>query len=347
MAYLEIETGEGESKVALSSERLSIGRLSYNDITLGSPQISRQHAELRRINGVWWIADLNSTNGLHLRGQRIQEHRLSDGDQIVLAPNISLRFVEESRDTESDDQLFSPSMRPDITAGIFSAREARTVRRPTGLRAADLAEQSKTHPVGWTFPVSGQVYPPLAAPGPMEPPKPRSIYADDEVPFVPGSMASHAPPASPLAPTDSYVPNPPAVSPATSPSPPTIPISSWNATNSSVPDPYVDKIPDNSDRYSLPRVPLQTETATYDPYRRAGPASDIGSTTGLGSGNLLHVCQTCGQLTAPDSVYCQSCHHSIAQECSNCRLSLLPIQDRCPRCHTPNDASVRRSHPGR
>src|SRR5271165_2506797 len=70
MAFLEIETGEGESKVALSSERLSIGRLSDNDITLGSPQVSRQHPELRRINGVWWIADLNSTNGLHQRGQR-------------------------------------------------------------------------------------------------------------------------------------------------------------------------------------------------------------------------------------------------------------------------------------
>lgn len=62
---------------------------------------------------------------------------------------------------------------------------------------------------------------------------------------------------------------------------------------------------------------------------------------------LLHVCQTCGQLTAPDAVYCQNCHHTIAQECFNCRLSLLPIQDRCPRCHTPNTASVRHKNPHR
>jgi pSer/pThr/pTyr-binding forkhead associated (FHA) protein len=71
MPYLEIETSEGARRVPLNGERLSIGRLSYNDVKLPSPQISRQHAELRRIDGVWWIADLNSTNGLLLNGKRI------------------------------------------------------------------------------------------------------------------------------------------------------------------------------------------------------------------------------------------------------------------------------------
>jgi hypothetical protein len=58
----------------------------------------------------------------------------------------------------------------------------------------------------------------------------------------------------------------------------------------------------------------------------------------------LHLCQTCGQQTAPDSVLCQSCGRSIAQECQLCHLSLLPIQDFCPRCQTPNPASILRSH---
>jgi hypothetical protein len=60
----------------------------------------------------------------------------------------------------------------------------------------------------------------------------------------------------------------------------------------------------------------------------------------------LHLCQTCGQLTDPAAIHCQSCHNSIAQPCRGCGLDLLPIQDRCPRCHTPNSYSVHRSPRG-
>ncbi|MGH2502388.1 MAG: hypothetical protein ACRDID_07715, partial [Ktedonobacterales bacterium] len=78
----------------------------------------------------------------------------------------------------------------------------------------------------------------------------------------------------------------------------------------------------------------------------AAPAALAGGeqrrTSFMAPSPLLHVCQTCGQRTMPDGVYCQNCHHSIATECARCRLSLLPIQDLCPRCQTPNPASVRR-----
>lgn len=78
----------------------------------------------------------------------------------------------------------------------------------------------------------------------------------------------------------------------------------------------------------------------------AAPAAPAGGeqrrTSFMAPSPLLHVCQTCGQRTTPDAVYCQNCHHSIATECARCRLSLLPIQDLCPRCQTPNPASVRR-----
>ncbi|HEX6818796.1 MAG TPA: FHA domain-containing protein, partial [Ktedonobacterales bacterium] len=84
MAYLEIETREGSRTVRLDRERLSIGRLSYNDVVLPYAQVSRQHAELRCIQGQWWIADLHSTNGLQMDSMRIQEHALRPGDRIVL-----------------------------------------------------------------------------------------------------------------------------------------------------------------------------------------------------------------------------------------------------------------------
>src|SRR5579884_42362 len=95
MAYLEIETREGVRRVALDRDRLSIGRLAYNDVVLPYAQISRQHAELRRINGQWWIADLHSTNGLHIESRRVQEHALKPGDTVVLALGINLRFLSD------------------------------------------------------------------------------------------------------------------------------------------------------------------------------------------------------------------------------------------------------------
>jgi hypothetical protein len=64
-------------------------------VVLPFAQISRQHAELRRINGQWWITDLHSTNGLQIDSRRIQEHALTSGDRIVLAPGISVVFMAD------------------------------------------------------------------------------------------------------------------------------------------------------------------------------------------------------------------------------------------------------------
>ncbi len=94
MAYVEIETPDGSRRVTLERDRLRIGRLATNDVVLAFPQVSRQHAELRHIKGQWWITDLGSTNGLQLDARRIQDHALRDGDWLMLAPGISIRFHE-------------------------------------------------------------------------------------------------------------------------------------------------------------------------------------------------------------------------------------------------------------
>jgi hypothetical protein len=90
---------------------------------------------------------------------------------------------------------------------------------------------------------------------------------------------------------------------------------------------------------ALPSGPLISGGGAQDHYRRTMPAqrSPITPVT-------LHICQTCGQRTAPDVELCHACHQSIARPCDICHASLLPIQDRCPRCQTPNPSAVRRAH---
>src|SRR5262249_45043419 len=157
-------------------------------------QISRQHAELRYVDGAWWIVDLNSTNGLHLHGERIQEHKLASGDRVVLAPNITLRFIEEPAPSTPARPTPAGPTPAELRAGDAGQRRSTVqgtpkLRRTAGFTASEEVERRITNPIGRPYPASGQVYPPLVPPGPMLPEKPRSIYSDDEVPFVPASMA--------------------------------------------------------------------------------------------------------------------------------------------------------------
>jgi hypothetical protein len=74
----------GGRRLVLSGNRVTIGRSRDCDVTLDDPNVSRRHAELRREGGAWVVADLGSTNGVKLNGQRVNEHPLSPGDEITV-----------------------------------------------------------------------------------------------------------------------------------------------------------------------------------------------------------------------------------------------------------------------
>ena len=322
MAYLEIETREGSRTVRLDRERLSIGRLSYNDVVLPYAQISRQHAELRCIQGQWWIADLQSTNGLQLDATRIQERALQPGDRIVLAPGVSIRFILEGQG-----------------ASTGSAGNARPPSHPN---------TPAVPPPSARPPQPG----PNGAPDAATPYRPRSVFSDDETPFFPpgrsGAQSSWPPPGTPLYPGPSAAERTPP-SPGVPPIPPAhnADASSQRATLGPTPRGSYERTGESGLGSGANELFHRSDPNVADPFRRSGAHNDARTPMSSGAAKLLHVCQTCGQLTAPDSVYCQSCHNSVAHECPTCQLSLLPIQERCPRCQTINALSVRRSRPGR
>ena len=293
MAYVEIETPEGTRSITLERERLRIGRLATNDVVLAFPQVSRQHAELRHIKGQWWITDLGSTNGLQLDTRRIQDHSLRDGDRLMLAPGISIRF---------HDAPAAPTARPPtVSAPLWEEPSARPPRASRSHRRA-----------APPLPLASASAPPAGSGG-LSPSPPAS---DAAAPFALWSASA----ARPRDPT------------------PTVPV---DPTESDVYASIASQTRAGRG-YPVPHGPLHSGAPVGgdDLYRRA--AGEAARPTD-GPATLLHVCQTCGQRTAPEAIYCQHCHSSIANECPNCRLSLLPIQDRCPRCHTPNTHSVRRA----
>jgi pSer/pThr/pTyr-binding forkhead associated (FHA) protein/tetratricopeptide (TPR) repeat protein len=64
-----------ESEMKLTGQTLRVGRHNHNDVVLddGLNGVSRFHAEIRPEGGGYVIVDLNSRNGVWLRGRRINE----------------------------------------------------------------------------------------------------------------------------------------------------------------------------------------------------------------------------------------------------------------------------------
>lgn len=64
--------------------RTIIGRTPDNDVQIQSRFISRHHAQVVSDSSQSVVEDLNSTNGVFIRSQRVKHHALTDGDIIQL-----------------------------------------------------------------------------------------------------------------------------------------------------------------------------------------------------------------------------------------------------------------------
>lgn len=73
---------------------LLIGRLPTCQVVLNDPKVSRSHAHLDCVSGVWRVQDSGSQAGTSVNGRRLaanESHELSDGDVLACGP-IAMEF---------------------------------------------------------------------------------------------------------------------------------------------------------------------------------------------------------------------------------------------------------------
>lgn len=78
---------------AISKDRFVIGRgKQSSDLTLKDPNVSRQHAMIEYQNGIYFMVDMGSTNGVEYNGQRIARKQIAEGDVFRICDH-DLRFT--------------------------------------------------------------------------------------------------------------------------------------------------------------------------------------------------------------------------------------------------------------
>src|SRR5438067_328834 len=78
----------------ISKRRVVLGRSKDADLQVTDPNVSRRHAELRQEGATYWLIDLDSTNGVEVRGKRVKRLKLEDGTRFTVG-STEIAFSRE------------------------------------------------------------------------------------------------------------------------------------------------------------------------------------------------------------------------------------------------------------
>lgn len=93
--FLEVSDVLNNQRLYQLEKINTIGRAFTNDIILDSPLVSKEHAKIIESNGSFYLIDNNSSNGILLNGEKVDDNiELIDGDIIEIGEYI-LRFERQ------------------------------------------------------------------------------------------------------------------------------------------------------------------------------------------------------------------------------------------------------------
>ena len=118
MAKLIVISGEERQEFELAAFN-TIGRHPDNTIQILDRIISKEHAQIQRsADGRFLLRDLRSLNGTFMRGERVADHYLSDGDEFTMG-STRIVFVDKPK---ADDALQRVTIAPGLTESHIRGR---------------------------------------------------------------------------------------------------------------------------------------------------------------------------------------------------------------------------------
>jgi len=118
MAKLIVISGEERQEFELAAFN-TIGRHPDNTIQILDRIISKEHAQIQRAaDGRFLLRDLRSLNGTFMRGERVADHYLVDGDEFTMG-STRIVFVDKPK---ADDVLQRVTIAPGLTESHIRGR---------------------------------------------------------------------------------------------------------------------------------------------------------------------------------------------------------------------------------
>lgn len=142
MWKLVIEDDESKrTSVPLTRDDYTIGRKEGNTIRLTERNVSREHAKIRKTNGVphqtpdspFLLEDMNSYNGVYVNGLRVaQPQKLQHGDLIQIGDYRIVLQDEQLTDVDVSNNATTQDMKSTVPTGVVS-RASLLMERPNRL----------------------------------------------------------------------------------------------------------------------------------------------------------------------------------------------------------------------
>ena len=76
--------GQGSRTIELARDTFTIGRKADNDLWIDDHTVSGHHAKIVKVQSVYFLEDLKSTNGTSLNGKPVERVQLHDADVITI-----------------------------------------------------------------------------------------------------------------------------------------------------------------------------------------------------------------------------------------------------------------------
>jgi pSer/pThr/pTyr-binding forkhead associated (FHA) protein len=76
--------GQGSRLLELTGDSFAIGRKPENDLAIEDHTVSARHAKIVRVQSVYFLEDLKSTNGTAVNGKAVDRVQLHDADVITI-----------------------------------------------------------------------------------------------------------------------------------------------------------------------------------------------------------------------------------------------------------------------